>query len=144
MFAPRRRPPCRITPVAVSKISRKETGPEATPGLSRTQSPAGRRREKQKPVPPPDWWIAAVRLASSTGSTKQAASWPRGMPAFIKAGLFGMNSRRESTSKKRSATSAGWPPSPPKSASAAATAVATRWHRPSKSSIRRPAASRWR
>ncbi len=60
----------------------KETGPEALPPVERTKSPRGRRREKEKPVPPPVWWINAMCLSvskipsreSSTGSTKQALS----------------------------------------------------------------------
>jgi hypothetical protein len=104
-----------------------------------TRSPLGRSREKEKPVPPPDWWITAMRLAaskmlsrsSSTGSTKQAASWPSGVAAFISAGLLGRNSRRWSAPKKASATGAA---SPPKDVSAWDTASATRRHSPSKSS----------
>ena len=53
MFAPRRRPPCLITSVAVSKMRIKETGPLATPPVACTTSSFGRSREKEKPVPPP-------------------------------------------------------------------------------------------
>ena len=149
MFAPRRRPPCLITEVAASKTPRNETGPEATPGLDLTESPAGRRRENEKPVPPPDWWITAIRLTaskmlsseSSIGSTKQAESCPSGVPAFISVGLLGRNSRRRSAPSKSSRVRAT---SPPKTDSASATAPATRRQRPSKSSSRRPAASRCR
>ena len=74
-----------------------ETGPEATPPVERTTSPEGRKREKEKPVPPPDWWIFAIRakvskipsIESSTGSTKQAESCPRDRPAFISVGELG-------------------------------------------------------
>ena len=149
MFAPRRRPPCLITEVAASKTPRKETGPEATPGLVFTASPPGRSRENEKPVPPPLWWITAMRLSaskmlssvSSIGSTKQAASWPSAVPAFISVGLLGRNSRASSACSKRSLVRAT---SPPNADSACATAPATRRHRPSKSSMGRPAASRSR
>ncbi len=65
----------------------------------RTRSPCGRRRENEKPVPPPAFWIMAVALIeskmpsieSSTGSTKQAESMPISRPAFMSVGLFGMN-----------------------------------------------------
>jgi hypothetical protein len=69
-------------------------------------SPAGRRRENEKPVPPPlCWMIAACRSVvkmlsrlSSIGSTKQAMSCPRGVPAFMSVGELGRNSRRAITS----------------------------------------------
>jgi hypothetical protein len=54
MFAPRLLPPCLITSVAVSKTRMKEMGPEAMPPVEPTMSPEGRKREKEKPVPPPD------------------------------------------------------------------------------------------
>ncbi len=38
----------------------KETGPEATPIVERTMSFLGRSREKENPVPPPDWWTSAM------------------------------------------------------------------------------------
>jgi hypothetical protein len=68
--------------VAASKTERKESGPDAIPWVARTWSPAGRRRENENPVPPPDWWITAMRLTvskmlsmeSSSGSTKHAES----------------------------------------------------------------------
>ena len=101
MFAPRRRPPCLITSVAVSKMRMKETGPLATPPVARTTSSLGRSREKENPVPPPLWWMRAMLFRaskilgseSSTGRTKQADSWPKGKPAFISVGELGRNSR---------------------------------------------------
>ncbi|MBA7542811.1 hypothetical protein ES705_35135 [subsurface metagenome] len=101
MFAPLLFPPCLITSVATSKTRMKETGPEATPPVDLTTSPFGLSREKEKPVPPPLWWIKAVFLTalnmlsieSSTGKTKQAASCPSSVPAFINVGLLGRNSR---------------------------------------------------
>jgi len=36
-------------------LKKDETGPEATPVVDRTKSPFGRSREKENPVPPPDW-----------------------------------------------------------------------------------------
>ena len=36
-------------------IMAQEPTPEATPEVERTWSPSGRRREKENPVPPPDW-----------------------------------------------------------------------------------------
>jgi len=101
MLAPRRIPPCLITSVAVSKARMKETGPLAMPPVEPTRSLCGRRREKEKPVPPPLLWIRAVYLTASnissmespTGSTKQAESCPSSRPAFIKVGELGKNSR---------------------------------------------------
>ena len=37
--------------------------------------------------------LLPLERASSTGSTKQAESWPSGRPAFIRVGEFGMKSR---------------------------------------------------
>ena len=87
--------------VALLKTWMKDSGPSVVPPELATMSPQGRRREKLKPVPPPAFWISAVALTeskipsieSSTGSTKQALSMPISRPAFIKVGLFGMNSR---------------------------------------------------
>ena len=101
MFAPRRVPPCLTASVAILNTRIKLTGPLATPPVLRTVAPAARRREKEKPVPPPDLWIKAACLMASkissiespTGSTKQAESWPSSLPAFIKVGEFGKNSR---------------------------------------------------
>ena len=101
MFAPRLVPPCLIASVAASKTRRNETGPDATPIVERTRSPFGRRREKAKPVPPPDWWMTAVSLIapkmpgmlSGTGSTKQAESCWISRPAFIRVGELGRKSR---------------------------------------------------
>ena len=106
MFAPRRLPPRRMFSVAQSKIRMKETGPEAVPPVEATRSPAGRSREKENPVPPPDCWIRAISLReskipsmlSSTGSTKQALSCPSGVPAFIRVGEFGKKSRQLNSS----------------------------------------------
>ena len=97
MFAPRRVPPCLTCSVAVLNIFRKEMGPEAMPPVEPTRASWGRSREKEKPVPPPDLWIMAAFLTaskmpsmeSSTGSTKQAASCPRSVPAFIRVGELG-------------------------------------------------------
>ena len=101
MLAPRRVPPCLMVSVATSKMFMKEMGPEATPLVESTGSLAGRMREKEKPVPPPDLWIRAVcftaskmlSMLSSTGKTKQAESWPSSRPAFIRVGELGMNLR---------------------------------------------------
>ena len=111
MLAPRRVPPCLMVSVAALKTFMKETGPLETPPVERTMSFLGRRREKEKPVPPPLLWMSAMFLMaskmpsmeSSTGSTKQAESWPRGRPAFISVGLLGMNSQSAIISKNRSA-----------------------------------------
>jgi hypothetical protein len=78
-----------------------ETGPLAAPPVVRTRSSRGLRRLKEKPVPPPLWWIRAVFFTlskidsreSATGSTKQAASCWSGRPAFIRVGELGRNSR---------------------------------------------------
>jgi hypothetical protein len=102
MLAPRRVPPWRIASVAALNTSMKETGPEATPRVEATRSPAGRRRLKAKPVPPPLIWIIAAHftaskipgMESSTGRTKQAESCPSSRPAFINVGEFGISSRR--------------------------------------------------
>ena len=37
-----------------------DTGPLATPVVERTIEPFGRRRENEKPVPPPLWWMSAI------------------------------------------------------------------------------------
>ena len=65
-----------------------------------TVAPAGRSREKENPVPPPDLWMSAACLIASkissiespTGSTKHAESCPNGRPAFISVGELGRNS----------------------------------------------------
>ena len=101
MLAPRRVPPCLMVSVATSKMFMKEMGPEATPLVDITGSLAGRMREKEKPVPPPDLWIRAVcftaskmdSMSSSIGRTKQAESWPSSRPAFIRVGELGMKLR---------------------------------------------------
>jgi hypothetical protein len=46
---------CPITRLARSKIRMNDTGPLAVPWVLCTTSPAGRRWEKEKPVPPPAW-----------------------------------------------------------------------------------------
>src|SRR5512142_6773 len=87
-----------------------ETGPLAMPPVERTTSSLGRNFEKEKPVPPPLWRIRAaffrvskmLCMESSTGSTKQAASCPWGLPAFMMVGELGRNLREEMRSKKRS------------------------------------------
>ena len=53
MFAPRRVPPCFTASVDASYNFMKEIGPLATPVVERTIEPFGRRRENEKPVPPP-------------------------------------------------------------------------------------------
>ncbi len=131
MLAPRRVPPCLMASVAVSNTCMKLTGPELTPPVEATTSPAGRSWEKEKPVPPPDLWIRAVLFTaskmlsseSSTGSTKQAANWPRGRPAFMRVGELGRNRPSAMRPKKRGAHS---PALPPYTSSAWATARATR------------------
>ena len=40
-------------------------------------------------------------IESSTGSTKQAESWPSGAPAFIRVGVLGMNSRLAHQAEER-------------------------------------------
>ncbi len=57
IFAPRRVPPCLMTSVIVSNKRMNERAPDAMPWVFSTLSPAGRRLEKEKPVPPPDFWI---------------------------------------------------------------------------------------
>ncbi len=92
MLAPRRNAPCWMASVAFEKTSMKESGPSVVPPEERTRSPRGRSREKEKPVPPPAFWISAVALMeskmpsieSSTGRTKHAESIPISRPAFIK------------------------------------------------------------
>ena len=99
MFAPRRVPPCLTASVATLNTRMKLTGPLATPPVERTVAPFCRRRENEKPVPPPDLWISAAfftaskisSMLSPTGSTKQAESCPSGRPAFISVGEFGRN-----------------------------------------------------
>src|SRR3990172_1873291 len=94
MFAPLLVPPCFIASVAALKTLMKETGPLASPPVEPTMSFKGLNRLKEKPVPPPDWWIMAVFftesnmefMESSTGSTKHAASCWRRLPAFIRVG----------------------------------------------------------
>ena len=101
MLAPRRVPPCLMVSVAASKTLMKESGPVETPAVESTTSFLGRRREKEKPVPPPLLWMRAVFLMaskmesmeSSTGRTKQAESWPSSRPAFMSVGQLGRNSR---------------------------------------------------
>ena len=100
MVAPRRVPPCLTASVAALNTFMKLMGPLATPPVDLTVAPAGRSRENEKPVPPPLLWMSAAFLTASkissiespTGSTKQALSWPRGLPAFMSVGELGMNS----------------------------------------------------
>jgi len=54
ILAPRLVPPCLIVSVATSKTRMKEIGPLEMPVVVKTTSLAGRRREKENPVPPPD------------------------------------------------------------------------------------------
>ncbi len=87
----------------------KDTGPEAMPPVEATNSPAGRKREKENPVPPPVRCTSAISrrvpkmdsMLSSTGKTKQAASCPSGVPAFMSVGELGRKSREVSISRKR-------------------------------------------
>ena len=75
-------------------------GGHAACGIRRAR-PFCRRRENEKPVPPPDLWMSAAfftvskiaSMLSSTGSTKQAESCPNGRPAFISVGEFGKKRR---------------------------------------------------
>jgi hypothetical protein len=60
MLAPRRVPPCFTTSVDASYSDMNDTGPDATPMVERTTSFLGRRRENEKPVPPPDWCTSAM------------------------------------------------------------------------------------
>jgi hypothetical protein len=79
----------------------KEIGPLEMPVVDMTTSLAGRSRENEKPVPPPDLCIMAVcftasnicSMESPTGKTKHAESWPNSRPAFIRVGELGRNSR---------------------------------------------------
>ena len=48
--------------------------------------------------------LLPLERASSTGSTKHADSWPRGRPAFIRVGEFGIHTRVAISSKNASAT----------------------------------------
>src|SRR4030067_709474 len=99
--------------VVALKTRMKDTGPLASPPVDETISDAGRRREKEKPVPPPDWCMRAVFLTavnmdsreSSTGRTKQAASCCSLLPAFIRVGEFGRNSSERIKARKASSDS---------------------------------------
>src|SRR3990170_7560034 len=97
ILAPLLVPRCFTACVAVSKTVMKDTGPEEMPFVEPTTSPFGLRREKLKPVPPPDLWLMAAFLTasnidsieSSTGITKHALNCPSLLPAFMRVGLFG-------------------------------------------------------
>src|SRR4030042_6945619 len=101
MFAPLRVPPCLTAWVAALNTCRKDTGPLEPPPVERTTLFFGLRREKLKPVPPPDLCIMAVffiaskidSIESSTGRTKHADNWPRSLPAFMSVGVLGMHWR---------------------------------------------------
>jgi hypothetical protein len=101
MFAPLRNAPWVIESEVLENTSMNCSGPAPWPPELTTRSPAGRRREKLKPVPPPAFWMSAVALTaskmpsteSSTGSTKHADSIPSRRPAFVRHGLFGRNMR---------------------------------------------------
>jgi hypothetical protein len=79
----------------------KDIGPDATPPVVFTTEFLGLRLENENPVPPPDLWIIAVSFSvwkidsieSYIGSVKQALSCPNSLPAFIKVGEFGRNSK---------------------------------------------------
>ena len=98
MFAPLLVPPCLTASVAALNTSIKLTGPDETPIVERTTSFFGLNLEKENPVPPPDLCINAVFFTvskmpsneSSTGRTKQAASCPSSLPAFIRVGELGI------------------------------------------------------
>ena len=151
MFAPRRRPPSLMFSVAQSNTRMNETGPDASPPVEPTTSPRGRRCEKEKPVPPPVRWMSAIALSpakidsmlSSTGTTKQAPSWPSDVPAFMSAGEFGRKSsfvrRLPKISCQRSASLAV-----PSASSACDTARATRSKSSEGVSMTRRVASRRR
>jgi len=88
-------------PKALSYTRRNPTGPVACPAEVLTRLPFGLRRENEKPLPPPVCWIRAASrrvwkmpagsrpMSSLIGRTKQAASWPRGVPAPVKVGELG-------------------------------------------------------
>ncbi len=107
ILAPLRVPPCLMASVAALNTRMNETGPLAVPPDEPTMSFAGLNLLKEKPVPPPDWWISAVSFTasnmesreSSTGRTKQAASCCNLLPAFISAGELGRNSSPDMTLK---------------------------------------------
>ena len=65
MLAPRRVPPCFTASVAPLKTRRNDTGPDALPPVEVTTASFWRRREKAKPVPPPDLWMMAADLTAS-------------------------------------------------------------------------------
>ncbi len=112
MLAPRRVPPCLTASVPASMTFRKETGPEAMPWVLRTKLPAGRMREKSKPVPPPSLWTRAAFFTvskmpsseSSMGRTKQAERHIC-RPAPVRVGELGMKSLRIMAWKKFSSQS---------------------------------------
>ena len=138
MLAPRLVPPCFITSVLVLKIFMKEQGPLAKPFVVPTLSPAGRRREKLNPVPPPILCTSAACFAaskipsieSSTGSTKHADMVKSGRPALVRAGVLGRKRQSCITSKNSRFCSA-----------VAAIALDTRSQSPGQSSITIPCES---
>src|SRR6266853_6655385 len=79
--------------------------------------------------------------ASSTGSTKQADSWPRGRPAFISVGELGIHTRVAISSKTVSASPSTALSEAPYVLSGAAIVRATRPKRSSGPSTGRPASS---
>src|SRR5437667_11795443 len=103
MLAPRRAPPCFTASVAALNTLMNETGPDAMPLVDRTGLFLGRRREKEKPVPPLVLWMKAVCLSaskipsieSSMGRTKQAESCAESRPAFISVGELGRKSSED-------------------------------------------------
>ncbi|MPM87865.1 hypothetical protein SDC9_134965 [bioreactor metagenome] len=148
ILAPRRVPPCLTASVAALNTFIKLIGPLATPPVERTDEPAERRREKLKPVPPPLLWMSAAFLTvskissieSPTGKTKQAESWPSGLPAFMSVGEFGMNLSSVIRSKNTSSVLLTSLFSS-KSASPCAIAFATRLNMPSMVSVKLPSTS---
>ena len=70
-----------------------------------------------------------LESASSTGSTKQAESWPSGRPAFMSVGELGMNIRWAIRSKNASARASTAPAEAPYFRSGSAMVRATRQNR---------------
>ena len=98
MFAPRRVPPCLIASVATSNTCISEHGPRGGPAGGGDEVAGGPQAGEREPRchRPSSSISAAQRTASntpvvesSTGTTKHAASWPSGRPAFMRVGEFG-------------------------------------------------------
>ena len=101
MLAPSRLPPCVTSDETDDRCRRTATGPQAVPWVLLMGDPLGRICERAKPVPPPNFWTMAASLAelmipsmlSSSPMTKQADRVPCFVPAFMRVGEFGTNSR---------------------------------------------------